>query len=175
MMQIKFEQVLMNKLSNRTVEKYTVVEFCKEANIDRTFFYQRYKNICDLFASIMALQLRRTIRSQDEERLNNIFFRLLQKIKANKIFLFNIILISKDARCYYEVLRKEIATGIENYLRRHGAFSVRQVELVADGIYAIIFNWVLQECKYDIKDIYQSIDLLLRTIEKTKKISKYNV
>lgn len=172
MIQIKFEQVLLAKLSSHIVSKYTVVDFCKEAEIERSYFYTRYENICDLFASVMALQLRRELRGKEKEKLNSIFFHMLEKIKMNKYFFLNIILISKDSRGYYEVLRKEIANAIENYLRPRGTFSVRQVDLVASGIYAIIYNWILHECKYDIRDTYQCISLLLNNIDRTKRNTK---
>ena len=168
----KSEEVLLAKLSGQIVKKYTVVEFCKEAKIERSYFYTRYENICDLFASVMTLQLRRELRGEENEKLNSIFFRMLEKIKNDKYFFLNIILISKDSGTYFEILQKEMATAIENYMCPRGAFSVRQVNLVASGIYAIIYNWILHRCKYDIRDVYQCINLLLKNIDRTETDSK---
>ncbi|WP_278960545.1 TetR/AcrR family transcriptional regulator [Lactobacillus apis] len=168
---IKFEEVLKGDLSKSIVRKYTVIDFCKKAGIERGSFYQRYGNICDLFASVMVLQARRTLRGLEKESIEAMIFRMLEKVKANKYYFLNIILISKDSRVFYDVLRKEIALAIENYMRPRGAFSVRQVELVANGIYAITYYWILNECKHDIRDVYQCIGLLLKNINKTKKVS----
>ncbi|WP_158593159.1 hypothetical protein [Lactobacillus sp. ESL0246] len=77
--------------------------------------------------------------------------------------------IAKDLREFYQVLNKELAHAIELYMRPRGAFSVRKIELVSNGIYAIVLNWVLNECKNDIRDIYQCIYLLLKQVEEPTK------
>lgn len=167
----KFEKVLRDGLSKNVVEHYTVMNFCKEAKVSRGYFYTRYSNITDLFASVMTIQLRRTLRSSKNETMGEMFFRMLLKVKESHIFFLNIILISKDPRGFYEVLRKELAQAIENYLRPRRAFSVRQVELVANGIYAITYNWIIHECKHDIRDVYQCINLLLTNLNRIKRNS----
>lgn len=164
-----FEKILRNNLSNKVVDRYTVIELCREAKIDRSSFYNHYQNICDLFGKVMVIQILRTLRSNHNESMAKMFYRMLEKIKENRFFYLNIILIAKDPRGFYEVLRKELAKAIEKYMRPRGSFSVRTIELVASGIYTIIFNWVLLECKYDIRDVFQCINLLLKQVERPKR------
>lgn len=163
----KTEQVLVFELSRYSVEKYTVTKFCQKLDINRGAFYRRNSNICDLFTSVLTLQTRRALRSVGNESMDRMFYRMLKKIKENKTFYGNLHRIAKDPPLFYRVLRKEYALAIENYMRPRGPFSVRKVELVANGIYAIIFNWVVDECRHDIRDVYQSIHLLLTHIEQT--------
>ena len=165
----KTEQVLLLELSKYRVYKFTVTKFCKKLNINRGVFYTKYRNICDLFTSVLTLQTRRTLRSVDGETMDRMFYRMLQKIKENKIFYINLNRIAQDPPEFYRVLRKEYAKAIENYMRPRGPFSVHKVELVANGIYAIVFNWVVDECRHDIRDVYQSIHLLLVHIEQSIK------
>ncbi|MBC6357493.1 hypothetical protein ERK19_09055 [Lactobacillus helsingborgensis] len=165
----KAEEVLVTGLSKYSVNKYTVTNFCKELKINRVAFYKKYRNICDLFTSVLALQTRRTLRVIGSENMDRMFYRMLAKIQENKIFYANLNRIAQDPAEFCRVLSKEYAYAIEMYMRPRGAFSVRKVEMVANGVYAIIFNWVLNECKADIRDIYQSIHLLLYHIEKNVK------
>ncbi|MBI0033360.1 MULTISPECIES: TetR/AcrR family transcriptional regulator [Lactobacillus] len=165
----KNEQVLVLELSKYNVYKYTVTKFCKKLNINRGVFYRKYRNICDLFTSVLALQTRRALRSIDGETMDRMFYRMLSKIKENKTFYINLNRIAQNPQEFYRVLRKEYAIAIEKYMRPRGSFSVRKVELVANGIYAIVFNWVVDECRHDIRDVYQSIHLLLVHIEQSIK------
>ncbi|BDR60788.1 hypothetical protein [Lactobacillus xylocopicola] len=167
---IEHEQVLLEKLSNCSRKRYRVVDFCEDAAISRRLFYLRYHNMSDMFTEVLKIQIRRTLRSNSGESITQMFFRMLEKIKKNKIFYANIRLISKDPRIFYHNLRKEYAQAIENYLRPRGAFSVTQVEMVANGIYAIIDNWVLHECEHPIVDVFQSIRILLDDL--TRKINR---
>ncbi|MBA1392868.1 hypothetical protein EQ500_03130, partial [Lactobacillus sp. XV13L] len=155
------ERILLSRLSKHSKARYTVVDYCRDAKIHRGNFYNHYHDICDLFVSVIRLRLRRTLRSSDGETIGQMFYRMLVKIRENKIFYMNILLITKNPRAFYDDLKKELAQAIENYLRPRGAFSVRQVQLVAMGIYAVVYNWLVHECKHDIRDVYQCIDLLL--------------
>ncbi|MDF7673105.1 hypothetical protein PT281_07505 [Lactobacillus sp. ESL0701] len=163
------EKILKRDLSKKICDKYTVTEFCQKAQIDRGMFYNHYSNMSSMFVSVVVLQVQRTLRSFNGETMNRMFYRMLTQIKENHIFYYNLLLISKDPRNFYIALRKEFAIAIENYMRPRGAFSVRQIDLVANGVYAIIYNWVIHECKTDIRDIYQCINLLLSHIEKPLK------
>lgn len=166
---IRAEKILKQCLSNQIVHKYTVLEFCQAANINRGVFYQYYRNINDLFLSVMTIEIRRTLRSNKNESLGKMFYRMLVKIRENKFFYLNMLTIAKDLREFYQVINKELAHAIELYMRPRGAFSVRKIQLVSNGVYAIVLNWILNECKNDIRDIYQCIYLLLKQVEEPEK------
>ncbi|RHW51473.1 hypothetical protein DS833_01020 [Lactobacillus bombicola] len=172
MITIKAEHILQNKLSNNIVHRYTVISFCADANINRGVFYHYYRNISDLFISVLSLQIRRALRSVSNETIEKLFYQILIKIRDNKLFYLNMLMITKEPREFYSTLRKEIAHAIELYMRPRGSFSVRQVEVISNGIYAIIFNWILNDCKPDIRDVYQSINLLLEHLESNTKTLK---
>lgn len=122
--------------------------------------------MCDLFTSVLSLQTRRVLRSIDNETLARMFYRMLTKIKEDKIFYINLLRIARNSQEFYRVLGREYAKSIESYMRPRGPFSVHKIEIVANGIYSIIFNWLINECSCDIRDIYQSINLLLMHVEK---------
>ncbi|WEV70458.1 hypothetical protein OZY43_05810 [Lactobacillus sp. ESL0785] len=163
------ERVLKSTLTKNIRSQFTVIEFCKEAQIKRGMFYNHYQNMSDLLLSVVVLQLKRSLRSFRGETMRQMFYRVLIKIQENKIFYINMLLIAKEPRQFCMVLTKELALAIENYMRPRGAFSVRKINLVAIGVYSIIYNWVVQECVSDVRDIYQSINLLLQNIEQVPK------
>ncbi|WEV43188.1 TetR-like C-terminal domain-containing protein [Lactobacillus sp. ESL0684] len=164
------EKVLKSALTKNIRTKYTVSLFCREAKIDRGTFYNHYRNLSDLFLSVLTLQMKRALKCQNSEHLNSIFYRLLKVIAENKFFYFNIISLANDPYTFYAVLRKELAFAIEEYLRPRTAFSVRKVELISNAIYTVINHWVKGFCQQDIRDVYQTIGLLLVNLEEPEKL-----
>ena len=163
------EFVLKQSLTKKKLDKYSVIDFCKDAGINRGLFYSQYRNLSDLFVSVLTLRLKKSMRNTKNESINRVFYRLLCKIKKDAVFYLNILHISKKHETFYPILKKEIAIGLENYMRPRGAFSVRTIELVAEGIYSVLFNWISHEYQTDIRDIYQCINLFLPQIEKDAK------
>ncbi|MDF7638489.1 TetR-like C-terminal domain-containing protein [Lactobacillus sp. ESL0791] len=163
------EKVLKQDLGTKKINKYFIIDFCETAGISRTVFYKQYKNAAGLFTSVLVLQLKRALRNPRNKPINRLVYDLLLKMYQNKQFYINIYNIVTNPNEFHTTLKKEIANSLEGYMRPKGPFSVRKIELVAEGVYAVIFHWVANDFKEDIRDIYQCINLFLPVIEEYLK------
>lgn len=85
-----FENVLKREFSQRTIDKYSIRDFCLAAKISRGTFYRNFKNFDDLFCQILQFEIDYYFTRLQSSNLRKTIHRLLLQIEAAAIYYRNI-------------------------------------------------------------------------------------
>lgn len=187
-------QALIELLNRKNYEFITIKEICKKAGVNRSTFYLHYDNIYDLlcesieninkkFLSYFAeshAEITNKIKSNNKEQLILItpeyLLPYLNYIKENKV-VYQVsakhpIMMQSEKK--YNLLQENILYPIfnrfdiqENMRKYFSAYYIH-------GVYAIIDEWIKDDCKDDISLIIDAIIKCVRPFEKEYENKRNN-
>lgn len=170
-------QSLVELLNKKDYEFITIKEICKKAGVNRSTFYLHYDNIDDLLCETIE-NINKNFLSYFNEQINDFSKKINSSLKEDLIFITPEYLLPylnyiKENKVVFQVSIKHPglmqSTKKYNLLRHNVLYPIfekfgvplcEQKYLTAyyiNGIYAIIDEWIKENCKDDINFIMETI------------------
>lgn len=181
-------QALIELLNKKDYEYITIKEICKKAGVNRSTFYLHYDNIQDLLLESIE-NINKKFLASFLENHNTILNKIQNDDKNTLIlitpeYLFPYLNFIKDNKVVYQVSAKHpiIMQSLKKYnllkenilfpiFRR---FSITEKErqyfsaYYINGVYAIIDEWIKNNCQDEIEFISDVIIKCVRPFEKNE-------
>ncbi|TWE01912.1 TetR family transcriptional regulator [Neobacillus bataviensis] len=154
-------------LQEKNLNKITVTDICKEADINRGTFYSYYNDPFDLMRSIeeeMIEKMMRTINISGDESikniLNDIFNLILENIELCKI-IFN---EKNGSHVLNTILKSVYVRTIEEQKRRFPNANETQLEYcftyTTGGTIEVVRKWINDEMKLPAEEVIRILETM---------------
>ena len=173
----KMEEALINLLNIKDFEYITVKDICLKAKVNRSTFYLHYLNVNDLLEDIV-LNLNKsfiTFMGKDKKVVINNNLEDLYLISDQ--YLLPYLLFIKENKHVYKALKsnphlfkadkqyEEMFNNLFSPIMTHFGLDIKFHKYLMDffinGLSAIVFDWVNDDCKYEIEEIAELIKGLI--------------
>ena len=184
---ILMNQALIELLNKKDFEFITVKEICKKAGVNRSTFYLHYDNINELLEETID-NLNKQFSNYFKNLETDIPSKILRNVKEDLILITPQYLLPylnhvKENKVVYQVSSKHplIMKSIEkfNYLKNNillpilKNFNIKEedskyyIAYYIYGTYAIIEEWIKNDCKDDVSKI---CDLIIECVRPFKNL-----
>ncbi len=161
-------ETFINLLEKKSINKITVSEICKEADINRATFYRYYLDVYDLYDKVrdeFVLRLRESIKTNDDMYTVSSYSRGLLETLVSDKKLTKILFNTSDGTGTF--LNDILEVTYENCYRKwkndYPDLDDEDISLAS----IFIFNGALGIINYWVKnDFYQDIDYVSNIIER---------
>lgn len=158
------KETFLELLQKKPLNKISVSEICKSADLNRSTFYAHYPTVDELLQDIQDgilanipkvydcnnLSTTKTVKATDLEK----FFAYVK----DNAFIFKILLLNSENNAFCESLKKEIMDyyiSFDNdYLNDENKF--RFIYSV-NGAIGMMIEWIKQDFPYDVKKFTQMV------------------
>lgn len=152
----RIENVFIDLLQNKELNKISVSDICKKAGLNRTTFYANYDDIYDLADSIRD-KLENSLSEIYHTEINDGFnshnyLKLFNHIKENQGFYKTYFKLGYDNN--YKIISFDTNLAKLHFKNR---FIEYHMEFFKSGITKIIKMWLENGCKESPEDMYEII------------------
>ncbi|OWR29648.1 TetR family transcriptional regulator [Saccharibacillus sp. O23] len=165
------KESLLKLLKERSINKITVTDICKEAGINRNTFYTHYANPFELLSSIedaLYEEIKQVATLSSSPR--KLSYEICKYIKANKTLCEVLFSENGDKELLERILYISHDLTIEKWMEQTENFDRQQFEtwyaFTAHGSIAIIKKWVNGGLKERPGDIAAFIDKATEAVSK---------
>ena len=147
---------LIELLQNKELDKISISELCKKANVNRGTFYLHYQDVAELFEEYfhnMTEDLRIAyyepylLTQYKIENLSSDMIRIFHHVEKYKQF-YKIVFNRKTPMIYYyqlfEIIRNYLIDSITEY---HSPYKEYSASYQANAIIGLVIQWVQQDFK----------------------------
>lgn len=143
-------------LQEKELNKISVTDICKLAQVNRTTFYANYIDIYDL-ANAVQRRLEDDIQElygfDDTHHLfNDNFLKLFMHIKENQLFYKTYFKLGVDGK--FHLTESDIQQAAEYYRSENLEY---HIEFFRNGLNAVIKKWLANDCKESPEEIRRVI------------------
>lgn len=142
----RMETAFIRLLQERDLNKISVTDVCKMANVNRTTFYANYMDIYDLADAVQKRledEVLALYREEREQRYNdNDFLKLFRHIKENQLFYKTAFKLGIDVD--YRITEYDTVQAAEFYGNQKINY---HIEFFRNGLNAIIKLWLAGGCE----------------------------
>lgn len=135
-------------LQEKELNKISVTDICKLAEVNRTTFYANYVDIYDLADAVQKRLEEDIARLYDYDGHHNMskdnFHKLFVHIKENQIFYKTYFKLGVDGK--FRLTEYDIQQAVEYYRNENIEY---HVEFFRNGLNAVIKKWLANDCKED--------------------------
>ena len=150
----RIENIFIDMLEYKELNKISVSDICKKAGLNRTTFYSNYAHIYELADSIrdkLENSLSQIYQSEINEGFNSNDYRILfRHIKDNQVFYKTYFKLGYDNN--YKIIAFDTNLAKEHFQNR---FIEYHSEFFKSGITRIIKMWLENGCKESPEDMYK--------------------
>ena len=155
--QNRIETAFVKLIQDHELNKITVTDVCKSAQVNRTTFYANYLDIYDL-ADAVQKRLEKEVfdiyREEREQKNNsNDFLKLFRHIRENQIFYRTYFKLGMDGR--FQITEYDIHQAAAYYDNRHIEY---HMEFFRSGLNAVIKKWLQNDCRESPEEILSIIE-----------------
>lgn len=157
------KEALIDLLNQRPLEKITVTEICKIADVNRSTFYSYYEDIRALMLEIEDEVLEHvTVYSENfndytDERMLEVFEEFFDYVKDNAK-IFRVLLVQQDNSNFN---RRMLDTIMEKYkmsLECKGVFTTKYTYIYSvSGVIGIMGEWINSEFSLSSKELAKMV------------------
>lgn len=158
---------LLSLLKEKKIKDITVLELCKEANINRTTFYKYYKDIDDLLLKIeesLLIELEKNIENIKRNYLISYTSKTIESIAKHKEIYSKLLGANGDRQFLRKILSVVKNESIEEWQKLLKKASKENLEniytFIVDGTIGIIEEWI----NTGLKENHQNIALFINKI-----------
>lgn len=152
----KLTNTLLTLLKNKALKDITVLELCKEANINRTTFYKYYEDIDDLVYKIeesLLSDLKNNINDIKRNYLLTYTNKTIEEISSHKEIYTKLLSENGDHTFLRRILNNVYEPSIEEWRKLLKKATQEDLDniynFIVDGTIGIIENWIKNNCKQD--------------------------
>ena len=156
----KLTNTLLTTLKTKKVRDITVLDLCKDANINRTTFYKYYKDIDDLLFKIeetLINELEKNIVDIKRNYLLTYTTIIIETINDHKEIYTRLISDNGDHNFLKKILYLVHDQSIEEWRKLLKKASESDLDniynFIVDGTIGIIENWIKKDCKEECQNI----------------------
>ena len=146
---IKLTNTLLSIMKTKNIKDITVLELCKQANINRTTFYKYYKDVEDLIISIeetLISNLQTNIQDIKRNYLITFANKIIEAIYSNKEIYSALLGKNGDHKFLRKILNLVYNESIQEWQKLLKKASIDDLEkiynFIVDGTIGIIENWI---------------------------------
>lgn len=167
--EISLKNSMIKLLSKKPVKKISIVELCREAEVNKSTFYLHYRDIYDYYDHLIELIADEIAsvfsRYSYEEIVSNfreVFFELLNLVKRNELIR---IMLSRDNG---EEILPKIAATVNNTIIKSGSVPIKNPHAfeIKNYFTACGIVGVIQRYSSEIFNSPQLADMLANQIQK---------
>lgn len=147
---------LLDLMKKKSIYEITVLELCKEANINRTTFYKYYTDINDLVKKTeegLLEELKSNINDIKRNYLLTYTNKTIEIISNNKEIYTRLLGENGDHLFLRRILNNVKEQSIEEWqklLKKASSEDLNNIyNFIVDGTIGIIENWIKNNCKQD--------------------------
>ena len=144
--QARMEMAFVQLLQSRELNKISVTDLCKLAQVNRTTFYANYLDIYDLADTVqkkLEEEVAQLYREEREQKYNsNDFLKLFRHIYENQIFYQTYFKLGIDGR--FQITEYDIHQAAAYYDKQHIEY---HIEFFRNGLNAVIKKWLQNGCQ----------------------------
>ena len=152
----KLTNSLLDLMKKKSIYEITVLELCKEANINRTTFYKYYTDINDLVKKTeegLLEELKSNINDIKRNYLLTYTNKTIEIISNNKEIYTRLLGENGDHLFLRRILNNVKEQSIEEWqklLKKASSEDLNNIyNFIVDGTIGIIENWIKNNCKQD--------------------------
>ena len=152
----KLTNTLLTLMNNKPLKEITVLELCKEANINRTTFYKYYEDIDDLVFKIeesLLSELKNNINDIKRNYLLTYTNKIIEEISSHKEIYINLLSENGDHTFLRRILNGVYEHSIEEWRKLLKKATQEDLDniynFIVDGTIGIIENWIKNNCKQE--------------------------
>ena len=156
----KLTNTLLTTLKSKKVKDITVLDLCKDANINRTTFYKYYKDIDDLLYKIeesLIAELEKNINDIKRNYLLSYTTIIIETINNHKEIYTRLISENGDHNFLKRILYLVHDQSIEEWrklLKKATEVDLDNIyNFIVDGTIGIIESWIKKDCKEECQNI----------------------
>ncbi len=168
------QEVFLNLLEKKNIEKITVKEICEKAEINRATFYKYYDNAFDLLAKLeneVLEKLKEEINTLPNLNFIGIFRLVLNKNLENKRLYELLYKKMEDERFkkdLYDICYGENFASIRHYFRKLPENKQQWVYyFIAEGLAGVMKQWIRSGYKESVDEIVDLATKMVDSINKT--------
>lgn len=166
-----FENVLKREFSQRTIDKYSIRDFCLAAKISRGTFYRNFKNFDDLFCQILQFEIDYYFTRLQSSNLRKTIHRLLLQIEAAAIYYRNIHHFASSR--IRTQLNHALFVAIQKLLF-NSELSNKHIQSISGLIFIRILDWVSHDYQDNLINVYTDIECIVQHHLWSKRLLKLN-
>ena len=163
----KLRYSLFTLLKKNNLKKITVLELCKEANINRTTFYKYYLDVDDFVnqtEELLLEELKEEVKNITRNYLITYIGKIVERIKKEKN-VYPIILGSNGDKFFLRkilyLVHDESLNEWQRLLKKASEEDLNKIyTFIVDGSIGIIEKWINNNCKEDPNSIALFINKL---------------
>ena len=176
----KTEQAILSaffeQIKSKPLNKISVAELCRNANIGRGTFYLHYADVYDLFEKIESKIFEKLINifesafpTTNEEKSNFLTINLTDYVSNNKE-VFQILIRDDNEHSLYKLKKlfynKVLAENIELLPKGDPNFSIVESVFVVSGVIGILEKWICDGFTISKTEIAQILNRIIVKINK---------
>ncbi|MFT8424181.1 MAG: TetR-like C-terminal domain-containing protein [Liquorilactobacillus sp.] len=150
------ENAFVNLLQDKSVNKVSITEICKEADVNRSTFYANFVDVFDLIEKLQDRMLKDfndlyEYENSAKENSNN-FLKLFWHIKENKILYKTYFKLGLELNVNIDVYDTDLAQSLFNnqHLDYH-------INFFRAGITATIKKWLTNDCDLSPEELFNVV------------------
>ncbi len=150
----KLTNTLLDLLNTKKLKDITVLELCKEANINRTTFYKYYKDIDDLVLTIeesLLSDLEKYIVDIKRNYLISFTGKIIETISTRKEIYARLLGENGDHTFLQRILilvYNQSITEWQKLLRKASKEDLEKIyNFIVDGTIGIVNDWIKNDCQ----------------------------
>ena len=152
----KLTSTLLILLEKKNINDITVLELCKDANINRTTFYKYYKDIDDLVVKIeesLISDLEKYIQDIKRNYLISFTSKIIEAISKEKEIYTKLLSDNGDHTFLRKILNLVREQSIEEWQKLLKKATPRDIDniynFIVDGTIGLIEAWIRNDCQDD--------------------------
>lgn len=153
----KIKEVFIELLGSKTINKITVKDICRKADINRSTFYAHYSDVYDLFQKIVKEKQQSiklllsepeigTSRPLTEQKLEKLFKFISQNSDFYRVFLNDLNNINEIERSIAASWNQDIKAMLSKYKKKPEAEMQYRFEYFRSGLLAVVRKWLNKNC-----------------------------
>lgn len=166
-------QIALNSmLSEPNVKKVNISKLCSKAKISRKTFYLRYGKINNCIEACILFELRKELRKNKKESLNQLLNVLCEYIQKNKQYFYNAYHLSEQD-CMCEKMKEHFFRYIRSYVYKRGSFSELILKQLTNLLYDRICFWISHGCNKNYSFLLEELAIIIELIDFQKQICSH--
>lgn len=150
----KLTDTLLVLLKNKKIRNITVLELCKEANINRTTFYKYYKDVDDLLLQIeesLLEELKEYIINIKRNYLISYTSKIIETVSEHKDIYARLLSENGDHTFLRRILGMVYNQSMdewEHLLKKATRNDLEKIyNFIVDGTIGIVEEWIRNDCQ----------------------------
>lgn len=155
-------KTLRKELTQGTLNKYSVKQFCKATGMSRGMFYNSYTGLTDLFCKTIQFEIKTHFREYGDCRSDQLIFAFLREIGDNRLYYTNMYRLTKKKNNTHicNQINRTLFTEMQKHLFNSDC-SNKHIQSMTNILFTYVTNWIDHKCEAHVLDVYTDVAIIL--------------